>query len=89
MDGDEVPQVYFSHITPAANVPQLALCGFARVHLAKGADSSVSIDVPAQRFRHWDESKKAYTVDLGDYELKIGGASDNLRLTTKVLVNPK
>jgi beta-glucosidase len=86
LDGDEVPQVYFSRTNTAANLPQLALCGFARVHLAKGTDSSVSIDIPAQRFRHWDESKKSYTVDPGDYDLKIGGASDDLRLTTKVSI---
>ncbi len=35
-DGDEVAQVYFRHVNSAVPQPKLALCGFARIHLAQG-----------------------------------------------------
>ena len=79
-DGDEVAQVYFRHIKSAVPQPKLALCGFARVHLASGQAANVSVDIPAERFRYWDTTSKKYVVEPGKYELLIGAASDDIRL---------
>jgi beta-glucosidase len=79
-DGDEVAQVYFRHVKSAVPQPKLALCGFARVHLASGQAADVSVDVPAERFRYWDTTSKKYVVEPGKYELLIGAASDDIRL---------
>ena len=83
-DGDEVAQVYFRHVHSAVPQPKLALCGFARVQVAKGETASVTVDIPAERFRYWDTTTKEYVVEPGKYQLLIGGASDDIRL--KVLV---
>jgi beta-glucosidase len=86
-DGDEVAQVYYRNLKPAiSHEPKKALCGFTRVHIAKGNSADVTIDIPAQQFRHWDTKKKEYVVDTGNYELLIGGASDNVRLKVPVKV---
>src|SRR5205085_12685855 len=79
-EGDEVPQVYFRHV--ASKLPQArqSLCGFARVHLSPGEAKPVAIDIPAARLRHWDEQRKDYSIEPGDYELQIGAASDDIRL---------
>jgi beta-glucosidase len=79
-DGDEVAQVYFRHVNSAVPQPKLALCGFARVHLASGKGANVSVDIPAERFRYWDTTSKKYIVEPGKYELLIGAASDDIRL---------
>jgi beta-glucosidase len=79
-DGDEVAQIYFRHVHSAVPQPKLALCGFARVHLAEGQRAQVTLEIPAERFRYWDTAKKQYVVEPGKYELLIGGASDDLRL---------
>ena len=79
-DGDEVAQVYFRHKHSAVPQPKLALCGFARVHLAQGGMSHITLDIPAERFRYWDTTNKQYIVEPGDYELLIGAASDDIRL---------
>lgn len=81
VEGDEVAQVYFQHHHSAVALPKLALCGFARVHLAAGETKFVTVDIPAQRFRHWDTGKKQYVVTPGDYELLIGAASDDIRVS--------
>ncbi len=79
-DGDEVVQVYFRHVNSAVPQPKQALCGFTRVHLDKGKDAKVTLNIPAERLRYWDTSKKQYVVEAGKYELLIGGASDDIRL---------
>jgi beta-glucosidase len=79
-DGDEIAQIYFRHVHSAIPQPQMALCGFTRIHIGKGNASQVSIDIPAQRFRYWDTTQKKYVVEPGDYELMIGTASDDIRL---------
>ncbi|HZT21894.1 MAG TPA: glycoside hydrolase family 3 C-terminal domain-containing protein, partial [Verrucomicrobiae bacterium] len=78
--GDEVPQVYFRQLHPPPGEPQLALCGFTRVHLAPGQAARITLTIPAERFRRWDEVLQRYVVAPGDYELLIGAASDDLRL---------
>src|SRR5208282_385703 len=62
IDGDEVAQVYFRHANSAVPQPQIALCGFTRVHLKRGESSKVTVEVPAQRLRYWDTQKRQYTV---------------------------
>jgi beta-glucosidase len=62
-DGDEVAQVYFRHVNSAVPQPKLALCGFTRIHLAKGKATTVTTDVPAERLRYWDTTQKQYVVE--------------------------
>ena len=47
LDGDEVAQVYFRHVSSAVPQPKLALCGFTRVQLKHGESSQVTVEVPA------------------------------------------
>jgi beta-glucosidase len=85
-DGDEVVQVYFRHVDSAAPHPKLALCGFSRVHIAKGDSATVAIDIPASRLRCWDTAQKQYVVEPGKYELLVGGASDDIRERVPVTI---
>ncbi|HXT13923.1 MAG TPA: glycoside hydrolase family 3 C-terminal domain-containing protein [Candidatus Angelobacter sp.] len=78
--GDEVPQVYFRHEHSVVPQPELALCGFTRVHLAPGETGHVTVEIPAKDFRYWDTAAKKYVVEPGAYELLIGAASDDIRL---------
>lgn len=85
-DGDEVVQVYYRPLkAPHARIKQ-ALCGFRRITLAKGATQKLVIPVPIHEFRRWDSDKKRYVIDPGDYELRIGAASDDIRVVTTVTV---
>jgi len=86
LDGDEVAQVYFRHVRSAMSQPKLELCGFTRVHLSRGQAATVTIDVPASRFRNWNTTDKKYVVEPGDYELLIGAASDDMRLRVRTKI---
>ena len=65
-DGDEVAQVYFRHVHSSVPQPKLALCGFTRIHLTKGKRTTVTMDIPAERFRYWDTAHELYAVEPGD-----------------------
>jgi beta-glucosidase len=77
--GDEVAQVYFRHVKSAVPQPKLALCGFERVHVPAGQTEKTMIEIPVERFRYWDTTKKQYVVEPGNYELLLGAASDDIR----------
>jgi beta-glucosidase len=79
-DGDEVAQVYFRHVNSTRPQPQLALCGFVRIHLQASQGARFTMNIPVERFRGWDPAKKQYAVEPGDYELLVGAASDDIRL---------
>lgn len=79
-DGDDVAQVYYRHVNSKVPQPKLSLCGFRRVNLKKGASAEVTLEVPAERLRHWDETTKKYVVEPGDYEFLVGAASDDIRM---------
>ncbi len=87
-DGDEVAQVYFRHVKSAVTQPNEALCGFIRVHLPEGNTAHITLSVPAERFRYWDTTKKAYVVEPGKYQLLIGGASDDIKLKVPFKITP-
>jgi len=85
-DGDEVAQVYFRHLHSPLPQPKQALCGFVRVHVPHGRTANITVNIPVERFRYWDTEKKQYAVEPGDYELMLGGASDDIRLRVPVTV---
>ena len=42
--------------------------------------------IPAATLRHWDIQAKAYVVDAGAYELRVGASSADIRQTSMVSV---
>ncbi len=79
--GDDVVQIYYRHVDSAQPQPRLALCGFERVTLEPGASTTVTIEVPTERLRYWDEANSRYVVEAGNYELLLAAASDDIRAT--------
>ncbi|MEI9960389.1 MAG: fibronectin type III-like domain-contianing protein [Limisphaerales bacterium] len=53
---------------------------FPTIELKPGESKQISVEIPVERFRYWDETQKQYIVEPGKYELLIGAASDDIRL---------
>ena len=83
-DGDEVVQVYA--IPPAATHPRehQALSGFERVHLRAGEAKTVNIVVPATALRRWSENDKDYAIRAGEWTIRVGASSGDIRQTAAV-----
>jgi len=88
-DGDEVAQIYFHRKNSEPADAKESLCAFARVHLAKQGTATVSLQIPAERFRHWNTAEKRYVVEPGVYELLIGSASDDIRARVPVEIKER
>jgi beta-glucosidase len=83
--GDEVAQVYVRS-PRAAQQPRLTLCAFSRAQLTPGQATEIALDIPVKRFAEWDPTQEQYVVQPGAYELRVGGASDDVRLRVPVTI---
>lgn len=80
-DGEEVVQLY--GVPPAAREHQ-ALCGFARVALKAGETKTVTLTVPATALRRWSVTKQDYEIPAGEWTIRAGASSADIRQTVKV-----
>ena len=77
-DAEEVAQVYVSR-----SIKELK--GFQRVALKAGERKVVTIPIRRSDLRHWDEATQTWMLEPGNITFLVGGSSDNLPLTSKVL----
>lgn len=86
MDGDEVIQVYSQKPVSHFEQPLKKLIAFKRVFIEKGAVKKVDIPVALKNLRIYDPSRQDYWLEPGEYLLRIGASSEDLRLTSKLTV---
>jgi beta-glucosidase len=84
--GDEVIQVYASFPDTTARRSVKELKGFARVHLAAGEGKRVSIPIRIRDLKYWDMTSKEWVIEGGRVLLRVGPASDNIKLEQFVTV---
>ncbi|NAZ82662.1 beta-glucosidase [Kineococcus sp. R8] len=84
VEGTETVQVYVSD--PAASVqrPEQELRGFARVRLAPGAAQEVVVRLDARAFAFWHTGFGRWTVEGGEFGVRVGASSRDVRLTATV-----
>jgi beta-glucosidase len=77
--GDEVVQLYVRDVEASLKRPKRELRGFERVSLMPGETRTVSFWVPAEKLSFYDESKKAFVVEPGAFEIMVGSSSEDIR----------
>ena len=83
--GDEVVQLYVSAVSPARAMPIQQLRGFSRVTLQPGEQRMVTFRLrPSHDLSYYDEGREAFTVDPGEYEIRVGASSRDIRQRTRV-----
>ena len=86
-DADEVVQLYVKDVESKLKMPLHSLRGFERVHLKRGESKTLLFQLkPADDFAYYDEAKRAYAVEPGEFEIQIGASSRDIRLKTKLRV---
>jgi beta-glucosidase len=78
--GDEVVQLYIRDVEASVKRPAKQLAAFERISLEPGETKTVSFSVSPERLAFWDESKKAWIVEPGTFEVMTGGSSADVRL---------
>lgn len=84
MEADEVAQLYVHRIGATVEWPEQELKAFQRVTLAAGETKTVTLEVPVSSLRWWNEDINGWDLENGKIELRLGSASDDVRLTAQV-----
>ena len=77
--GAEVVQVYVHDAKAAVKRPEKELKGFEKVMLKPGESKVVTLMLDADAFKYYDEAKKQWVLEPGQFEVQVGSASDNIR----------
>ena len=86
--GCETIQVYASRQDSAVERPLRWLAGFAKVEADPGTEVVADIPVPVRSLAHWNTAGAAWAVEPGGYQLSVGRSSQDLPLTTELIVGP-
>lgn len=83
-EAEEVAQVYVSRPDSKIERPAIELKGFQRVALSAGEQKQVTVTIPREQLRHWDECTHAWAVEPGRVVLHVGSSSASLPLQAEV-----
>ncbi len=86
-DGSEVVQLYVSEKECSVTRPEKELKSFAKVTLKSGESKTVSMVLDRRSFAFWDVKKHDWTVEPGEFDVKVGGVSNNLLLNAKIMID--
>jgi beta-glucosidase len=87
-DGDEVVQLYVRDLESTLPMPVRSLRGFERLSLKRGEERRVRFTlVPERDFCYYDEVRRGFTTEPGEFEIEVGASSQDVRLRGRVRVD--
>ena len=82
--GAEVVQLYVKPGVTAVKRPEKELKAFEKVFLKPGETKTVTLALPAESFKYYDEGKKDWVLAPGKFDLLVGSSSRDIRQTGSV-----
>jgi beta-glucosidase len=82
--GDEVVQMYVTHLNSRVERPIKELRGFERVTLKPNETKTVALPLKAATLAYWDESRHHFAVEEGIIRIMVGSSSADIRLENTV-----
>ena len=83
--GTEIAEVY-ARLPKGTDEPYKRLVGWTRVALAPGESKAVSVAIDDRVLKTFDEEKNAWNTTPGEYQVLVGGSSDNTPQTGTLVV---
>ena len=88
--GAEIVQVYVHRMDDAGPYrPEQELRGFAKVRLDAGKSESITIDLDPHAFAFYDVKAGDWATARGEYEIRVGASSRDIRLRERLAVDGK
>ena len=84
--GAEVVQLYVHAAAPSVYRPEQELRAFAKVPLAAGGTRRVRLTLDDDAFAVYDRAAGRWVVEAGDYEIRVGASSRDIRLVATLTV---
>jgi beta-glucosidase len=85
--GSEVVQLYVNDIESSVYRPEQELRAFAKVALESGETRSVTFELGDRAFAVYDMTAHAWIVEAGEFEIRAGASSRDIRLRQRLIVN--
>ncbi|GAB88501.1 glycoside hydrolase family 3 C-terminal domain-containing protein, partial [Gordonia rhizosphera] len=82
--GSDVVQVYVHDVISMLPRPDQELKGFAKVHLEPGESRRAEIGLGRRAFAVFDVGSAAWRVEAGQFEIRVGTSSRDVRLTATI-----
>jgi len=83
--GTEIAEVY-ARLPKGTDEPYTRLAGWKRVTLAPGESQSISIVIDDRVLQTFDEEENAWNMTKGEYQVMVGGSSDDMPLLVSLMV---
>jgi beta-glucosidase len=83
-DGREVVQVYVSDLESRLTRPPQELKGFVKVDVASGATVEATVRLGRDAFRYFDRGHGGWVVEPGEFEIRVGRSSRDIKGTVIV-----
>lgn len=84
--GAEIVQLYVSDEESAIFRPEKELKGFKKVFLEAGESKEVVFSLDARSFAYYNVKISDWHVESGEFEIRVGASSRDIKLTGKVYV---
>ena len=85
--GREIVQLYVHDVESAVYRPEQELKGFVKLSLRPGESKRAEFSLNKRAFAFYDVGMKDWAVESGDFELRIGASSRDIRLKTVINVD--
>lgn len=85
-DADEVAQLYVHRIDATIEWPFKELKAFERISLKVGESKTITLSIPVEQLKYWNEEKYGWELEHGEIELLLGSSSTDIRLSAKVKI---
>ncbi|MDE3130574.1 MAG: glycoside hydrolase family 3 C-terminal domain-containing protein [Acidobacteriota bacterium] len=85
--GAEVVQVYVGDPVAGVYRPAQELRGFSKVELEPGANQRVTIELDRRAFAYWHVARGEWVVEGGEFDLRIGSSSRDIRLAETIVLS--
>jgi beta-glucosidase len=77
-------QLYIRDVKSTVIQPVKKLRDFSRIYLDKGETRTVTFTLDNDDFSYWDENKKRWHIEKGEFEILLASSSQNIRKTVKI-----
>ena len=85
--GDEVVQMYVTHVNSKVERPIEELKGFKRIALEPGETKTITLRLKASSLAYWNSDKGAFEVEPDQVNVRVGSSSSDIKLHQDVRVN--
>lgn len=85
-DGDDVIQLYATHLKSKVDRPKEQLEGFKRVSLNPGQTKTIELPLSAQNLAYWDTEDHKWVLEKDKIRLAVGASSADIKLTKIISV---